>query len=461
MSQLEPCKLLIPEIPEDIFNSMTAQEQATYLRLYREQVAPKFEEWRNPHRVKCAYGGRGAGAKSRSSAKLLLQFAENPSYFGESLRVLCVRDVQKSIAESSWRLLRDELERLQYSGWEVTNTAIRNTKNGSYFVFAGLNDLSVSTLKSYESFNILFVEEGDPIGKTAWNTIIPTFRKEGSEIWCLFNRNLARDPCYELFCENPEPDWSIIVCRPGNLDNPWFDQTTLPAEWARMRKTDPDEARHVYEGLPRQQGDKAIFSQASVQAIAERVASDEGAIEIGCDVARFGKDKTIAYKRKGLRTIARESVQGYDTVQVAGMLWDMANKDPALPIKIDSGYNPGVIDLLKEWGANVVPIGFGECALEADSYTNAAAEMYFNLPIDELSMPAEWLTRELFEDLTERYFGYDSKGRKKLEPKDGTSTDENGNSKKNFKDRHGGRSPDEGDALALTFYERVAHWELL
>ena len=446
-----PVDLLVPVVSKDIFNAMTPKDQTDYLQLFAEQVPAPFEKMRMPARMKIAYGGRGAGGKSRSFGKLLLQFAENPSYFGESIRVICLRSVMKSIAESSWRLLKDELERLGYKGWETTQYEIRNTKNGSYFRFEGLNDLSAPQIKSLESYSIAWIEESDSVSAEAWNTLLATIRKEGSEIWATFNRNKVRDPVYEMFCVNPDPSWSIIACRPGILDNPFFPEV-LQKEWDRLKETDPDEAMYVYEGYPRAQGDKAVFARSRVLAMQDRIVDESGAIEIGCDVARFGKDKTQAFKRKGLRVIDHQERHGFDTVEVAGMLWDMAGKDPSIPIKVDSGYNPGVIDVLSGWGANVISVGFGELAMDEDSYPNAATEMYFELPIDEMSVPAEYMTRELIEDLTERYFIYDNAGRKKIEPKDGTTVTEGGSSKQNFKGRHGGRSPDEGDALGLCFY---------
>jgi hypothetical protein len=459
------CEPIIKPVPLDTWDEWSPEQQSYYLRAYREQVAPRFEEWRNPHRIKCAHGGRGAGAKSRSAASLLVQFGENPSYFGESIRVLCVREVQKSIKESSWLLLKDTIHRLDYGGWEIQETKIINRKNGSYYIFNGLNDMTESDLKSYESFDILFAEEGAPITKRSWNSIIPTFRKLGSEIWCLFNRSLTTDPCYDLFCVNPEPDWAIINCRPGPEDNPWWYDSNLPNDWKHMQKNDPIEFQHVFLGYPRPQGDRAIFSRSQVLDMIsqERIdkVNDKGAIEIGCDVARFGKDKSQAYKRKGLKVIQHEERTGFDTVEVAGMLWDMAERNKEIKIKVDVGYNPGVVDLLHSWGANVVPIGFGETAVDEDNYANAATEMFFKFPIDEVAIPPEMLTTTLFEDMTERYYIYDTAGRKKIEPKDGTSIVEGGTSKANFKGRHGGRSPDEGDALFLTFYSTDVSWSFI
>jgi hypothetical protein len=224
---------------------------------------------------------------------------------------------------------------------------------------------------------------------------------------------------------------------------------------------DPDEAAHIWEGLPRAQSDKAVFQRVKVLAVKGREASRDGSKQIGCDVARFGKDSTQAYMKQGLQVIKHESCRGYDTVEVAHMLWEMAEHDASIPILIDSGYNPGVIDVLKTYGANVISIGFGESAVNPEKYPNTATEMYFELPIADMGMPEEWFTQTLLEDLTERLFFYDLAGRKKIEPKDGSTPTEGGGSKQNFKGRHGGRSPDEGDALALTFYNRAPNWTLL
>lgn len=455
-----PIDLVIPKITDEQFNAMTPKEQATYLTLFVEQVPAPFEEWRNPHRVKLAYGGRGAGAKSRSSASLLIQFAENPSYFGDRIRVLCVRQVQKSIAESSWRTLKDELDRLGYRGWKVTDDYLRNEKNGSYFTFAGLNNLTKDNLKSLSDYDILYAEEAAPIEREAWTTIDATFRKPMSELWIVYNRTNNADPCHELYAQNPDHSWSIIPCRPGRLDNPWFPEI-LQKQWDRLKETDPDEALHVYEGFPRAIGDRAVFRLRDVIEMKDRLVSDDGGIAIGCDVARFGRDSTIAWKRKGMRILERRSVNGFATGEVVGMLMDMANRDPSIPIKVDVGYNPGVVDGLSAHGMNVVPVGFGDAAKDSDAYVNAAAEMMFTLPVHEIGIPAEYFTNELVEDLTERFYGYDAKDRKKLEPKDGTQTNEDGSSKKNFKGRHGGRSPDDGDALCLCFYDRSNNWALL
>ena len=122
---------VIPRISKEQFLKLSEENQKEYLRLYREQVAPCFECWRNPAPVKIAMSGRGAGAKSESTASLLIQFAEHPSYFGDNIKVICLRSVQKSIKESSYSLLCRKIDELGYTDFEITQNYIRNKTNGS------------------------------------------------------------------------------------------------------------------------------------------------------------------------------------------------------------------------------------------------------------------------------------------------------------------------------------------
>ena len=217
---------------------------------------------------------------------------------------------------------------------------------------------------------------------------------------------------------------------------------------------DPEEAKHIYLGYPRNKQTNAVWLYSEVMdALNEDRNAEqnrEGAIEIGVDVARWGNDHSVVTKRKGLCVTDIKKVHGYNTQEVAGLVWEMAEHNRNIMIKIDIGYNQGVYDLLVEWGANIVPVNFGGSADNSEVYANCAAEMMFNLPMDKMYIPRHLLTQTLLEDLTERQYFYNSRGQKQLEPKDNRSD----TARSCFKNRHNGRSPDEGDSLALCFYER-------
>ena len=93
---------IIPKISKTKFLSMTAEKQKEYIRLYKTQVAPKLEVFREHHAYKLASGGRG-GAKSWSVASLLIQ-----KLSAEKRLLLCCREVQNSIADSSKKILENK-----------------------------------------------------------------------------------------------------------------------------------------------------------------------------------------------------------------------------------------------------------------------------------------------------------------------------------------------------------------
>jgi len=78
------------------------------------KVSPKLEKFRDPFRLKIAYGGRGAGAKTWSIASLLVQFAQ-----AKCIRVLCTREIQLSMPESVHRIIKQQIMRLGYKGWHI------------------------------------------------------------------------------------------------------------------------------------------------------------------------------------------------------------------------------------------------------------------------------------------------------------------------------------------------------
>ena len=123
------------------------------------------------------WGGRGGG-KSHSVAAALLAMAAS-----KKMRILCAREVQKSMRDSVHRLLKDQIERLGLGGFYlVLDNEIRG-QNGSLFVFAGLQSHTVDSIKSFEGVDIVWVEEAHSVSKKSWDVLIPTIRKDGSEIW--------------------------------------------------------------------------------------------------------------------------------------------------------------------------------------------------------------------------------------------------------------------------------------
>lgn len=220
----------------------------------------KLECLFRPGRYKVLYGGRG-GAKSWGVARaLLVQGAAEP------LRVLCAREIQKSITDSVHRLLADQVAALGLSGfYEVQQTTIKGD-NGTQFIFAGLRH-NINNIKSLEGADRVWVEEAQTVSKASWEKLIPTIRKPGSQIIVSFNPELDTDETYVRFVKNTPPGAEVVKI--DWRDNPWFPEE-LRAEMAHLRETDPDAYLTIYEGHCRQVLDGAIYAKEL------RAATEEG-----------------------------------------------------------------------------------------------------------------------------------------------------------------------------------------
>ena len=204
-----------------------------------------------PQRYKVCYGGRG-GAKSWGIARALLILGAK-----SQLRILCAREFQTSIKDSVHKLLCDQIDSMGLTGfYEITDKSIRG-KNGTEFFFVGLRN-NVTNVKSIEGVDICWVEEAQTVSKTSWNVLIPTIRKEKSEIWVSFNPELDTDETYQRFVlHSPE---NCKVVKINWSDNPWFPET-LRIEKDALRDRDIEAYNTVWEGLCRQTVDGAIFAR--------------------------------------------------------------------------------------------------------------------------------------------------------------------------------------------------------
>ncbi len=203
-----------------------------------------------PHRYKVAYGGRGSGKSWSFARALLSQATEKP------LRILCAREIQRSIKQSVHTLLNDQIQALGLGAfYEVLEAEIRGL-NGSSFSFTGLANNTVESIKSYEGVDCVWVEEAQTVSRKSWDILIPTIRKPDSEIWISFNPNIDTDDTYQRFVVDP-PDNAKVV-KVNWQDNPWFPEV-LEIERQHSLNTNPDYA-NIWEGECKAAVDGAIYS---------------------------------------------------------------------------------------------------------------------------------------------------------------------------------------------------------
>ncbi len=191
-----------------------------------------------PSRYKVLYGGRG-GAKSWGIARALLILGSQ-----KPLRILCCRELQNSMADSVHKLLSDQIVAMGLESFYDIQKQYIHGKNGTQFSFEGLKH-NVSRIKSYEGVDICWVEEAESTSRTSWNVLIPTIRKEGSEIWVSFNPKLREDDTFDRFVTHTPPN--CLIERISWRDNPWFPQT-LMQEMETLKAKNFDEYLNVWEG---------------------------------------------------------------------------------------------------------------------------------------------------------------------------------------------------------------------
>lgn len=203
---------------------------------FPEKLAFLFD----PHRYKVAYGGRGAAKSWNFARAIILRCAKQETY------VLCARQVQKSIKDSVHQLLKNQIKLMGMDKlFDVLETEIRCKRTGSKIIFAGLQ-YGLDNIPSLEGIDICWVEEARTVTKASWNKLIPTIRKEGSEIWVSFNPELDTDETYVRFIKKqPPPDSKVVKI--SYADNPWLPKPLL-LEAKHLKDTDPDEFHVIYGG---------------------------------------------------------------------------------------------------------------------------------------------------------------------------------------------------------------------
>lgn len=200
----------------------------------------KLEPLFDPYRYKVLYGGRG-GAKSWGIARALLIRGA-----ASKRRILCTREVQKSIKDSVHKLLGDQIQALGLgSFYEVQQNVIKG-RNGTEFLFSGLSDQTNESIKSFEGVDDVWVEEAQAVSKRSWDILIPTIRKDGSEIWISMNPELDTDETYVRFVENPPPE--SVVIRINYDDNPWFPEVLEKERQHAQLSMAKEDYDNIWEG---------------------------------------------------------------------------------------------------------------------------------------------------------------------------------------------------------------------
>lgn len=253
-----------------------------------------------PVRFRILYGGRDS-TKSTDAAIRATWLAHRGK-----IRVLCTRMYQNRIEESVYTSIKKQIRRFGLSQhFEVQRSKIYSD-TGSEFLFYGLAR-NIEEIKSIEDIDILYIEEGQSLTEEMWDVLEPTIRKEGSEIWIVFNPQYRTDFVWQKFIENPPKN--ALIRKINYPENPFLSETSKVTIQQR-KDLDYEAYEHIYEGVPKEDEEDIIIKRAWIQAAVDahkKLGIDvSGLKRIGYDVADSGGDKNAIAKRYGI------FVQGLD-----------------------------------------------------------------------------------------------------------------------------------------------------
>lgn len=206
-------------------------------------TAEVFEPLLAPARYKGAWGGRGSG-KSHFFAGLLIE----DSLAEKGLLSVCIREVQKTLKDSSKRLIEAKLKDFdlgEADGFKIFNEVIQTPGDGA-IIFQGMQDHTAESIKSLEGFKRAWWEEAQAASTRSLNLLRPTIRAEGSELWFSWNARLKNDPV-DVMLRGPEQPTGSVVVKANWRDNPWF-TSVLEQERQDCLRTQPDQYDHIWEG---------------------------------------------------------------------------------------------------------------------------------------------------------------------------------------------------------------------
>lgn len=298
---------------------------------------------------------------------------------------------------------------------------------------------------------VLIFDEGSGIPDGIWEVAEGALTDEDTEIvWVAFGnptRNTGRfKECFGRFKHR----WSTKQIDSRTVDgtnkmqlDKWVDDYGEDHDFVRVR------VRGVF---PRAGTAQFIPSDIIHDATAREVQYDKSApVIVAVDVARFGEDESVIRTRVGrdAKRWPAKKFRGLDTMQLAarvaehcdGVRTALGRKPDALFVD-GGGVGGGVVDRLHQLGYDVIEVQFGAQATDQRMYANKRAEMW-GLMRDWLATGAIEKDSDLCAQLESVEYSITPSGQFLLEKKDKMKA-------------RGLSSPDDADALAITFAQPVA-----
>ena len=263
-----------------------------------------------------AYGGRGSG-KSHMFAEMLIERS-----IIERVDAVCVREVQKSLAQSVKKLLENKIEELGVLHmFQIKEFEIKSM-HGGIIIFQGLQNHTADSIKSLEGYDIAWVEEAQSLSQFSLDILRPTIRKPNSQLWFTWNPRFDTDPVEGLLRGPNAPEKSTVV-EVNFEDNPWFPDV-LKDEMEYDKKRDPDKYMHVWKGEYVRNSATRVFKNWTIE---DFEAPPDAIHRLGADWG-FATDPTVAVRS---HIIGRKLYIDYEAYQVGCEIVDTPSLVMSIP----------------------------------------------------------------------------------------------------------------------------------
>ena len=275
---------------------------------------------------------------------------------------------------------------------------------------------------------------------------------DGEPMWFVFGnptRNTGRFfECFNKFRHRWETQQidsrSVQITNKATIQE-WVNDYGEDSDFVRVRVRGIFPQASSLQFIPRNLVDEAMARTPPKSSMQGRVAV------VGVDVARFGDDQSVVRTRVGrdAATFPALRFRNLDTMQLTSRIVEHVKTLRAggfsVVIFVDGGgVGGGVIDRLRQLGYDVIEVQFGAKADDQKKYANKRAEIWARMR-DWLAGGCLAKDEALATDLTAVEYGF--------RPDDSILLE----SKESMKKR-GLASPDDADALAVTFAQPVAEF---
>ncbi len=402
------------------------------------KLMPMVTEFNN-YTYMYAEGGRGS-AKTHSVARFFLYLASK-----YKLRIVCGREIQNSIEESVYTVLKDLIEEFNLP-FEVQARKLTHKITGTTFTFKGFREQGSVSIKGLEGVDLLWIDEAQSVTNGTMSVLLPTIRKNNSKVFFTMNRFMEDDAVHEYLSGRKD----CLHIHIDYFENPFCPlRTKVEAEECKLKSQ--KEYDHIWLGKPQRTAGDMLFDQEKIGEafhIEPFGATSFRTRVIGFDFAAQGDDQCVAY------ILDRVTNQHWETVEV--IPWDEADAMVSVGkiVRIMGKYKPdaAVIDVggagsvvhnrLTEIGVTIGRFDGGSTdGVDIKQHANIRAQGYFECKdwIEDGFLRMDEQDRLTVKEMKKIKFKYRSSGARVIQAK--------ADMKKEI-----GKSPDRADGLMMAIW---------